>query len=86
MKDTSIGYIIDNYSPYQKNSDVVAVFKIYGITYCIREVKQFEWGQPVFPEKDLEDDYTNYHVYDTLEKAEAYVNYLKRLDGSRFNI
>lgn len=84
MPDISVGYIIDNYSPYQKNSNVISTFKIHGIQYCIREIEKFKWGQPIFPEKNIEDDFNNYYVYDTVEEALSYVNYLKKLEGSRF--
>lgn len=77
------GFIIDNYSPYQRNNNVISVFKIHGVPYCIREINEFDWGQPVFPEKNIDDDFNNYCVYDTIEEAQGYVRYLKRLEGSR---
>lgn len=79
--DGSIGYIIDCYSPYNKNENVVKTFRMRGQTLCIRTITKFKWGQPLFPEKDIEDDYTYYKVYDTLEEAEQYVRELKQLEG-----
>ena len=82
-RESSKGYIIDNYSPYYKNENVVSTFKIHGISYCVREIDTFDWGQPVFPEKDINDNYGWYHVYNSLNEAMEYVKYLKRLEGSR---
>lgn len=83
MREPSIGFIIDHYSPYQKNKNVISIFKIHGISYCIRQINEFDWGQPLFPEKNIDDDFDSYCVYDTIEEAEGYVRYLKQLDGSR---
>ena len=83
LREPSIGYIIDLYSSFDKNENVISTFKIYGVTYCVREVNKFEWGQPVFPEKRIENDYDWYYVYDSLEKAQEYVKYLRRIEGSR---
>ena len=81
MLDTSIGFIIDNYNKFHKNDNVVKVFHLYGKSYCIRRVENFNWGQPDFPEKDIEDEYLVYHVYNTLEEAEKYVSELRHLGG-----
>lgn len=82
-REPSIGFIIDNYSPYQRNNNVISTFKIHGIPYCIREINEFDWGQPIFPEKSIDDDFNNYHIYETIEEAQNYVRYLKHLEGSR---
>jgi len=84
LREPSIGFIIDLYSPYQKNNNVIQVFKIHGISYCIREINHFEWGQPQFPEKNIDDDFNCYHVYATKEEALQYIHDLKRIEGSRF--
>lgn len=82
----SYGYIIDVYSPYHKNYNVISTFTIYGKKYCIRKIDEFEWGQPTFPEKDLEDNYTQFHVYNTLEKAKKFVRQLKEIEGVIKNV
>ena len=82
-REPSTGFIIDNYSTYQRNNNVISVFKIHGVPYCIREINEFDWGQPVFPEKNIEDDFNYYHIYDTIEEAQEYIRYLKYLEGSR---
>ena len=79
----SVGYIIDLYSPYQKNTNVISIFKVHGISYCIREITTFEWGQPVFPEKNIEDEFNNYYIYKTIEEAQQYISNLKRIEGIR---
>ena len=84
LREPSIGFIIDLYSPYQKNQNVAEVFKIHGIPYCIREIEKFEWGQPQFPEKNIEDEFNYYHVYATKDEALKYIHELKRIEGSRF--
>lgn len=81
-QDISTGYIIDLYSPYEKNTDVVSTFKFHGLEYCIREITQFEWGKPIF-DRSIDNDFDDYCVYDTVEEAEGYIRYLKQLDGSR---
>lgn len=81
-QDVSIGYIIDLYNKFSRNDNVVSTFKIHGQEYCIREITTFEWGKPIF-DKNIDDDFDSYCVYDTIEEAKGYVRYLKQLDGSR---
>ena len=83
MRESSTGFIIDLYNKYAKNKDVVYTFKIHGQDYCIREVKKFEWGQPIF-DRNIDDTFDDFRVYNTIEEAKIYINYLKRLEGSRF--
>lgn len=84
MPDSSIGFIIDNYSPYNNNKNVVKTFHLYGQPYCIRQIEQFEWGQPQFPEKDIDDEFLYYHVYTTLDEALEYIHEQKIMEGTRF--
>lgn len=81
-QDISRGYIIDLYNQFARNENVVSTFKIHGQNYCIREITQFEWGHPVF-DRNIDDDFDNYCVYNTIEEAQGYIKYLKRLEGSR---
>lgn len=81
MPESSQGFIIDLYNKHAINNNVVSVFKIHGINFCIRKIQEFEWGQPIFPEKDIEDNYTQYHVYQTLEEAQQYIRFLKQTEG-----
>lgn len=83
MPEQSLGFIIDNFSPFQKNKNVVYTFRLYGRPYCIRSINEFEWGQPDFPEKDIEDNYTTYLIYNTYEEARNYVDNMKKLEGSK---
>lgn len=81
MSDTYTGYIIDAYNKYAINDNVVSIFNLYGKPFCIRQINKFDWGQPIFPEKDIEDDYSIFCIYDTQEDAEQYVRNLKYLEG-----
>lgn len=80
--ESSKGYIIDLYNRFAKNENVVYIFKLHGQEYCVREITQFEWGKPIF-DKNIDDDFDDFCVYDTLEEALGYIRYLKKLDGSR---
>ena len=84
MHESSTGFIIDLYNRFAKNSDVVYTFKIHGQNYCIREIEQFEWGQPIFDRNIDDDGFDNFRVYDTIDEALGYVKHLKQLEGSRF--
>lgn len=79
----NVFYIIDTYSRFHKNTDVCMVFTLYSKWYCIRKITQLEWGQPIFEEKDLDDEYTNYHLFSTLDEAKLYVRSLRKLEGIR---
>ena len=81
MRETSYGYIIDVYNNFHHNYNVVSTFNLNGHKYCIRRIEDFEWGQPVFPEKDIDDNFTQFYVFNTLEKAEKFVRELKELEG-----
>jgi len=84
MQDNSIGYIIDFYNKYHNNDDVVKTFHLRNQNLCIRAITSFEWGQPIFPEKSIDDDYSIFHVYKTIEEAEDYIRILRHIDGSSF--
>lgn len=75
-------YIIDTYSTYHQNNDVCIIFSLYNKWYCVRKINKLEWGQPVFDEKDLEDDYSNFYLYNSLEEAKQYIHVLKTMEGS----
>ena len=77
----SDSFVIDVWTPYHKNENVCKVFTLYGKKYCIRKIDSWEWGQPIFDEKDIEDDYTSYRIYSTLEEVEAYIRELKQAEG-----
>lgn len=77
-------FIIDVYSKFQNNNNVRKIFSLYSKQYCIREINNLEWGQPVFQEKDIEDDYSFFQLYNTFEEAEQYVRELKKIEGVRF--
>lgn len=70
-------YLVDTYSVYDNNADVVFVFTYCGRKWCIRRIS-LNWGLPDFPEKDWEDDYTTYRLYNTLDEAKAFVHELKK--------
>ena len=70
-------YIIDVYSPYDKNKDVKYVFEYNGNLWCVREVDKFEWGRPQFDELPMDDEFINYHIYDNLDDAIKYCRELK---------
>lgn len=76
-------FIVDTYSRFHKNDDVRMIFSLHNNWYCIREVEDLNWGQPLFDEKDPEDGYTNYHIYVTLEEAQSYVRGLRKMEGVR---
>lgn len=81
LQDTSPAYIIDLYQKFSSNKNVLYVFKLHGQEYCIRQIDKFDWGQPVFPEKPIDDDFTYYHIYNSLDEARAYIRYLKDLEA-----
>ena len=83
MQENLIGYIIDKYNNFHHNRNVVRTFNLHGQKYCIRKIDEFEWGQPIFPEKDIEDDYSYFYIYPTLEAAERYIREIKQLAGTR---
>ena len=70
-------YIIDTYNSYEKNNDVKYRFEYNNNLYCVREVSEFEWGQPQFEELPLDSTYVSYTIYNSLEDALKYVHELK---------
>lgn len=72
-------FIIDTYNKYQHNDNCRAVFQLHGTDYCVREVP-LNWGQPQFPEKDWDDEFTQWQLYNTLDEALEFVRKLKRLN------
>lgn len=70
-------YIVDTYSPYERNKDVKYTFEYNGALWCIREISEFEWGKPQFAERPLDDEYIEYHIYDSYAAALAFCHELK---------
>ena len=80
MRESSIGYIIDIYSPFGHNDNVVYIFKLHNADFCIRKIKEFQWGQPILQNNLIEEEqFNNYYVYNTLEEALTYIRRLKGL-------
>ena len=75
-------YIVDLYDPYYTaaNSNVIRAFHFRDIWYCIRKV-ELEWGQPILTKKVDDEEFKGYHLYSTLEEAEAYIHELKKGEG-----
>lgn len=80
-------YIIDKYSSYQKNDNVVEVFSLvicgHLAPYCIRKipVKNYDWGRPIledWEQQDYEQDYSDQYAYNTYEEAKKFVTLLRR--------
>lgn len=80
-------YIIDKYSSYQKNDNVVEVFSLvicgHLTSYCIRKipVKNYDWGHPIledWEQQDYEQDYSDQCAYNTYEEAKKFVTLLRR--------
>lgn len=70
-------FIIDTYSPYEKNDDVRYIFEYNDRQWCIREVTKFEWGQPQYDERPLEDEFLSFQLYYTFEDALRFARELK---------
>ena len=76
-------YVIDLYNKYSKD-DIVSVFSINGRWWCIKKVT-LEWGKPRLSSiEDTENEFLSFHLYNTLEEAQAYVREIKRLEGAHF--
>lgn len=71
-------YIVDTYSPYERNKDVKYIFEYNSALWCVREVVKFEWGQPQFDELPLDSEFVEYKIYDNLNDA---IKYCKGLKG-----
>lgn len=70
-------YIIDIYNKFGHNKDVVQISRINGLILCIRKITQLEWGEPIFPDKNIEDEHITYHIYENLEDARKYIRNLR---------
>lgn len=76
-------YLVDTYNKFQPNKNVVSVFLVGERKFCVREIApKYNWDMPEvsFPERDYEDTYTDYHLYEEEKEAEAY---LKQIGGAR---
>ena len=76
-------FILDIYNKYQSNKDVRHIFTLFGKWYCIRETN-LVWGMPEFPEKDFEDDYSTFQLYNTFDEALAAVKSMKKAEAMKF--
>ena len=72
-------YIIDVYNEYVKNDDVMYIFTLNDHYYCIRRVF-LNWGKPIL-NYILDDDYIQFHYYETYEEAYAFVCTLQQQEG-----
>ena len=70
-------YIIDTYSPYDRNDDVEYTFELNDRLWCVRAITEFEWGKPQFDELPFDDAFIQFHIYDNLADAIAYAHFLK---------
>lgn len=72
-------FIIDLYNKYHKNDNVKYIFPVNSNWYCIREV-ELDWGLPEFPEKDIDDDFTQYQLYTNYDDALTFARTLQKLE------
>ena len=79
MKQTV--FILDLYDKFSPDK-VISKFRINDRWWAIKEVP-LEWGIPQLAKID-EDDPMSFHLYDTLEEAEKYIQKLKKIEGVRF--
>ena len=76
-------YLVDIYNKFQRNKNVISIFLVGERKFCVREiVPKYNWGVPevLFPERNYEDNYTDYRLYEDKKEAEAY---LKQIGGAR---
>lgn len=78
-KPMSEVYIIDIYQEYVDNSDVRYIFSLNGNLYCIKAV-ELDWGKPKL-HYILDDDYIQFHYYETFEEAYAFAQQLRKQEG-----
>lgn len=71
-------YIIDPYDKFTLDK-IVSVFKINNRWWAIKEVP-LKWGIPQLT-KIEDDEYTYYHIYETIDEAREYVKQIKRYEG-----
>lgn len=69
--DSQKVFVLDVYNKYDDNSGVRRIFMINNHWYCIRACPM-EWGKIVTPH--IDDEYLNYHAFDTLEEANKCVD------------
>ena len=87
MNDAQIGslipspeqvYIIDVYSPYARNDNVLYKFHYHDLPWAIRHTA-LEWGKPSNETAlDLDDNYSTFHYFNTYEEALDFVKRLKQ--------
>lgn len=78
------GYVVDKYSRFQKNENVLKIFVIdicgAPVTYCIRRVPaEWNWGtlcSSGWKEQKFDEDYSYQKIYQTYDEAESFVNQL----------
>ena len=85
MKDKSSQtcFIVDLYNKYRDKDRARQIFQLNGRWWAILEV-ELEWGEPVLDRVDGEDDFSFYHLYNTLEEAQEYVKQIRRFEGIKF--
>jgi len=87
--DDNFCYIIDEYNKFQKNDNVIHIFKLFMghhyETWCIRKIPvTYNWGLPQLEswvEQDMDKDYSYQYAYPTKEEALAFIRELKRRNG-----
>ena len=72
-----MAYIIDKINKYAPNKNVCHTFVWGNSVYGIRKVQLDEYGEPQFPEKDFDAKMGEYHIYNTLEAAMAFIAELR---------
>lgn len=72
-------FVLDVYNKYGRNDDVCDLFNLFNRWYCIREVNNFDWGQPIIPDRTFDEgsEHDHYHLFATLEDARQAVKKLK---------
>lgn len=79
--DSQKVFVLDVYNKYDDNSGVRRVFMINNHWYCVRACPM-EWGKIMTPH--IDDEYLNYHVFDTFEEASEAASKIKRAAEGKF--
>lgn len=72
-------YIVDVYSPYQHNDDVIYRFIYHNQWWCVRKTL-LEWGTPV-RESFIDEGTPIFKLYNTEKEAMAFVHELRKGEG-----
>ena len=77
-------YIVDAYSPYARNTNVLYRFLYHDQWWAIRRIA-LEWGKPNGETMlEFDDTYSRFRYYDTFEQAMAYVRELRK--GEQYGV